>query len=32
VHFSDSDGADLDCEPQGTGIRDQRVLTGLMRP
>ena len=29
VHFSESDGADLHCEPQGTGIRDQRVFNWL---
>jgi pimeloyl-ACP methyl ester carboxylesterase len=29
VHFSEADGADLHCEPQGTGIRDQRVFNWL---
>jgi hypothetical protein len=29
VHFSESDGADLHCEPQGTGIRDLRIFNWL---
>ncbi len=29
VHFSESDGADLHCEPKGTGIRDVRVFDWL---
>jgi pimeloyl-ACP methyl ester carboxylesterase len=29
VSFSESDGADLHCEPQGTGIRDQRIFNWL---
>ena len=29
VPFSESDGADLHCEPQGTGIRDLRVFNWL---
>ncbi len=29
VKFSESDGADLHCEPKGTGIRDQRVFNWL---
>jgi Prolyl oligopeptidase family len=29
VHFSESDGADLHCEPNGTGIRDLRVFNWL---
>ncbi len=29
VHFSESDGADLHCEPNGTGIRDLRVFDWL---
>ncbi|MGC1903306.1 MAG: hypothetical protein WA715_05760 [Candidatus Acidiferrum sp.] len=29
VHFSESDSADLQCEPQGTNIRDQRVFNWL---
>ena len=28
-NFSHSDGDDLHCEPQGTGIRDLRVFNGL---
>jgi hypothetical protein len=29
VHFSESDGADLHCEPKGTGLRDLRVFDWL---
>ena len=29
VHFSESDGADLHCEPKGTGIRDLRIFDWL---
>lgn len=29
VHFSESDGADLHCEPKGTGLRDLRVFNWL---
>jgi pimeloyl-ACP methyl ester carboxylesterase len=29
VHFSESDGADLHCEPNGTGLRDLRVFDWL---
>ena len=29
VHFSESDGADLHCEPQGLGIRDLRIFNWL---
>lgn len=29
VHFSESDEADLHCEPNGTGIRDLRVFNWL---
>jgi dienelactone hydrolase len=29
VHFSESDGADLHCEPNGTGLRDLRVFNWL---
>jgi dienelactone hydrolase len=29
VHFSESDGADLHCEPQGMGLRDLRVFNWL---
>jgi dienelactone hydrolase len=29
VHFSESDGADLHCEPKGTGVRDLRVFNWL---
>jgi hypothetical protein len=29
VHFSESDGADLHCEPKGTGMRDLRVFNWL---
>ncbi|HEX4166464.1 MAG TPA: prolyl oligopeptidase family serine peptidase [Bryobacteraceae bacterium] len=29
VSFSESDGADLHCEPKGTGIRDLRVFNWL---
>jgi hypothetical protein len=29
VHFSESDGADLHCEPQGMGLRDLRVFDWL---
>jgi hypothetical protein len=29
VHFSASDGADLHCEPKGTGIRDLRIFDWL---
>jgi hypothetical protein len=29
VHFSESDGADLHCEPNGTGIRDLRIFDWL---
>jgi hypothetical protein len=29
VHFSESDGADLHCEPNGIGIRDLRVFNWL---
>jgi hypothetical protein len=29
AHFSESDGADLHCEPKGTGIRDLRVFNWL---
>jgi hypothetical protein len=32
VRFSESDGADLHCEPKGTGIRDLRVSIGSMKP
>jgi hypothetical protein len=28
-HFSESDGADLHCEPKGTGLRDLRVFNWL---
>jgi Prolyl oligopeptidase family len=29
VHFSEGDGADLHCEPQGTGLRDLHVFNWL---
>ena len=29
VHFSESDGVDLHCEPNGTGLRDLRVFNWL---
>ena len=29
VHFSESDGAELHCEPQSTGLRDLRVFNWL---
>jgi hypothetical protein len=29
VHFSESDGADLHCEPKGTGLRDLQVFNWL---
>ncbi|WP_213807354.1 prolyl oligopeptidase family serine peptidase [Granulicella sp. dw_53] len=29
VHFSESDGADLHCEPKGTGLRDLHVFNWL---
>jgi hypothetical protein len=29
VHFSESDGADLHCEPKGTGLRDLRIFNWL---
>ena len=29
AHFSESDGADLHCEPKGTGLRDLRVFNWL---
>ena len=29
VHFSESDGADLHCEPKGMGIRDLRIFDWL---
>jgi hypothetical protein len=29
VHFSESDGTDLHCEPKGTGLRDLRVFDWL---
>src|ERR1700733_9237337 len=29
VHFSESDGADLHCEPKGTALRDLRVFDWL---
>jgi hypothetical protein len=29
VPFSESDGADLHCEPKGTGLRDLRVFNWL---
>ncbi len=29
AHFSESDGADLHCEPKGTGIRDLRIFDWL---
>jgi len=29
VAFSQSDGADLHCEPNGTGLRDLRVFNWL---
>jgi hypothetical protein len=29
VHFSESDGTDLHCEPKGTGLRDLRVFNWL---
>jgi dienelactone hydrolase len=29
AHFSESDGADLHCEPKGTGLRDLRVFDWL---
>ncbi len=29
VHFSEGDGADLHCEPKGTGLRDLRVFNWL---
>jgi hypothetical protein len=29
VEFSEADGADLHCEPKGTGIRDLRVFNWL---
>jgi Prolyl oligopeptidase family len=29
VHFSESDGAELHCEPKGTGLRDLRVFNWL---
>jgi len=29
VHFSESDGADLHCEPKGTGLRDLRIFDWL---
>jgi hypothetical protein len=29
VEFSEADGADLHCEPQGTGIRDLRIFNWL---
>lgn len=29
VHFSESDGADLHCEPKGSGIRDLRIFNWL---
>lgn len=29
AHFSESDGADLHCEPKGTGLRDLRIFDWL---
>jgi Prolyl oligopeptidase family len=29
AHFSESDGADLHCEPKGTGLRDLRIFNWL---
>jgi hypothetical protein len=29
IHFSESDGADLHCEPKGTGLRDMRIFNWL---
>jgi len=29
LHFSESDGADLHCEPKGTGYRELRVFDWL---
>jgi hypothetical protein len=29
VEFSQADGADLHCEPKGTGIRDLRIFNWL---
>lgn len=29
AHFSESDGADLHCEPNGTGLRDLRIFNWL---
>lgn len=29
VEFSESSGADLHCEPKGTGLRDLRVFDWL---
>jgi len=29
VHFSESDGADLHCEPNGIGVRDLRIFNWL---
>jgi hypothetical protein len=29
VSFTESDGADLHCEPKGTGIRDLRIFDWL---